>query len=83
MASVKWDADALKELELIDAAIAGRIVEKVSWLEANFSSVVPEKLSWNLRGLYKLRIGDYRVIYTLARTLIIIKAVRHRSEVYR
>ena len=82
MASAKWSEGALNDLENIDTAIARRIVEKISWLEESFSSVVPERLSWNLKGLYKLRVGDYRVIYSLTRNVVIVEAIRHRREVY-
>ena len=82
MASVKWTDGALADLDRIDAAIARRIVEKVTWFEGNFHSVVLEKLGWSLRGLYKLRVGDYRIIYTLRAEIITIEAVRHRREVY-
>jgi mRNA interferase RelE/StbE len=83
MASAKWTEDSLADLDEIDFAIARRIVEKVSWLEEHFSSVVPEKLHHSFKGLYKLRVGDYRVIYSLADNVILIEAVRHRREVYR
>jgi mRNA-degrading endonuclease RelE of RelBE toxin-antitoxin system len=33
--------------------------------------------------LFKLRVGDWRVIYTIEKDAIIIKAVGHRREIYR
>ena len=39
-------------------------------------------LRHRLKGYWKLRVGDYRVVYTLrGRTLIVI-AIRHRKLVY-
>ena len=64
MASVKWSADALKDLERIDSATAERIVEKAKWFEENFNDVIPEKLHGEFRDLYKLRAGDYRIFYS-------------------
>jgi len=82
MVSVKWSADALRDLERIDVVIAERIVRKVVWFEKNFSSTVPEKLHRSLKDLYKLRVGDYRVIYSVHANMLIIEAVGHRREIY-
>ena len=83
MASLKWSTDALEDLEQLDFVIAQRVVAKVKWLEDNFSDVVPEKLRYDLRGQYKLRVGDYRAVYTVHDELIIIQAVGHRRDMYR
>ena len=41
-------------------------------------------LAGRLRGLLRLRVGDYRALYTLDREnrRIIVRAVGHRSDVY-
>ena len=83
MASARWSTDALKDLEKIDFPIVERIVEKTNWLEKNFATVVPEKLHRELADLYKLRVGDYRVIYSIRGDVIFIQSVRHRRDVYR
>ena len=36
----------------------------------------------DLYGCYKLRVGDYRVIYFLKAHTVYIVAIRHRREVY-
>lgn len=82
MASLKWSADALRDLENIDAVIARRILEKTSWFESHFSEIVPEKLHHDLKQFYKLRVGDYRVVYEIRGSLIIINAVGHRKDIY-
>lgn len=83
MASVKWSADALQDLKEIDRIIGKRIVEKVIWFEQNFAAVAPEPLRHNFRGLYKLRAGDYRAVYSMHGSIIIIEMVRHRCEAYK
>ena len=82
MASVKWTRDALKDLEKIDRIIVVRILDKIRWFESNFTSVIPEPLHRNLRGLYKLRVGDYRVVYGIAGKLVTIFQIGHRSDLY-
>ena len=39
-------------------------------------------LRQGLRGFRKLRIGDYRVIFSMDKRRIVIVAIRHRSKVY-
>lgn len=83
MVSVRWNEDALKDLEKIDNIIARRIVEKVTWLGKNLAEIVPEKLHRDLAGLYKLRVGDYRVEYSIREDIVAIEAVGHRRDIYR
>lgn len=83
MASVKLNADALKDLERIDPIIVKRIIAKAMWLGENVVNIVPEPLHHGLRGLYKLRIGNYRAVYSMNDDAIFIEAVGHRRDVYK
>jgi len=42
-----------------------------------------EALHGEFEGLYKLRVGDYRVIYALIEEGVLILRIRHRSKAYR
>jgi mRNA interferase RelE/StbE len=42
-----------------------------------------EALHGEFEGLYKLRFGEYRVIYTLTEEGVIVLRIRHRSKAYR
>ena len=59
-----------------------RILKKVSWLSNNFDSITPESLSGDFNGAFKLRLGDWRVVYTIENYLI-IQAVGHRREIFK
>ncbi len=83
MASVKWSTHALENLDELDPLIRERVLSKVSWLEENFADIVPEPLHRELKGLYKIRIGDYRTVYSVRRNAITIESVGHRREIYR
>lgn len=63
MYEIEFQPHAVKDLERLDRAVAGRILRKIRWLVANFDSLNPEPLAGELEGLLKLRVGDYRVIY--------------------
>ena len=41
-----------------------------------------EALLGEFKGLFKLRIGDYRVIYTLVEGDVLVLRIGHRSRVY-
>jgi mRNA interferase RelE/StbE len=76
---------AHRELAQLDKQAGRRIVQRIQWLAQNLDMIRPEALSGSLAGLYKLRVGDYRVIYEVLQpeVTIIIHAVGHRRDVYR
>jgi len=75
---------ASRELARLDKPIAKRIVERIYWLTENLDKANPKALKGDLAGLYKLREGDYRIIYEIIRKekIILIHSVGHRREVY-
>ena len=64
---------------------AQRILTKIRWLAENFDAIRPEQLTGQWAGAYKLRVGDYRVLYTHGTAVgeLVIHLFRHRREVYR
>ena len=84
MASVKWSEEALDSLATLDPFVREQVLTKVSWLGGNFGVIVREKLHGELKNAYKLRVGNYRVIYSVQlRDSIIIELVGHRSTIYK
>ena len=76
---------ATRELAKLDKPIGRRIVRRIRWLAENLEIARLEALTENLTGFYKLRVGDYRVIYEILHDedSIVIHAIGHRREVYR
>jgi mRNA interferase RelE/StbE len=76
---------ATKELGKLDKLVAKRIVERVNWLAENLKRVHLKTLTGEFEGLFKLRVGDYRVIYELIHSeqMIIVHVIGHRREIYR
>ena len=75
---------ARKEIDGLPANIKSRIAEVLS----NVLSKDPftgKALKAELKGLYSYRVGDYRIIYAVARRELMIQIVKvmHRREVYR
>ncbi|HHN64002.1 MAG TPA: type II toxin-antitoxin system RelE/ParE family toxin [Nitrospirae bacterium] len=85
MYSIQLLDEAIDELSQIDKPIAKRITKKIKWLSENIEDIQPEGLTGDLTGLYKLRVGSYRVIYEILEEerLIIIHAIGHRSKIYK
>lgn len=85
MATVRISDRAARDLAGLDRAVAQRIIARIQWLAENLSQIRPEPLAGEFAGLFKLRVGDYRVIYQIldgGATLLIL-AVGHRREIYR
>ena len=83
--TVEFTDQAADDLAEITKTIAQRILDKIHWLSANCGSLMPAALAGDLAGIYKLRVGDYRVLYTLkndARSVCILR-IRHRRDVYK
>ena len=83
MLKVEWSKQAAKELDKIDFKIAQRLVSKISWLAQNFSYLTPEPLHGTFKGTYKLRVGDYRIVYILRNEIMVILSAGHRKEIYK
>jgi len=85
MAQVEFTESAQNDLARLDKPIAQRVLKKLRWLAENFEVVTPEALTGQWQGVFKLRVGDYRVLYTsdLEKQKIIVRFVRHRREVYK
>ena len=83
MAKIEWIEGAVRDLGKLDRQIAQRILRKVDWFSKNFPLVVPEPLTGELKGTYKLRVGDWRIIYTVKVDAMIIQSIDHRREIYK
>lgn len=84
MFHVEFTPQALEDLSQLDRGIADRIVAKIQWLAEQYDHVQHEPLT-GLAGLYKLRVGDWRVLYTTdpAARMITTHVIAHRSTVYK
>jgi len=81
---LKWDIRAYKELKKIDNLDAISILNAASRLVDDPSAdCMP--LEGKFKNKFRLRVGDYRVIYWIKpdENTIFIITVKHRREVYR
>ncbi|MBW2108303.1 MAG: type II toxin-antitoxin system RelE/ParE family toxin [Deltaproteobacteria bacterium] len=85
MYNVEFTREAEADLIPLSKPIAQRILKKLRWLAENLDVITPEPLTGQWHGTFKLRIGDYRVLYTFNKTQqkIIVHLVGHRSKIYK
>jgi len=80
MYSIKWEERALREIEKLEKVIYSRIFKKIDELKYGFDSSDIKKMQGGEK--YRLRIGDYRVIFSIKKETIIIWKVEHRKNIY-
>ncbi|MEK6825845.1 MAG: type II toxin-antitoxin system RelE/ParE family toxin [Nanoarchaeota archaeon] len=77
---IEWKENALRNLRKIEISIVRRVIKNVEEMQEDpFSKDVKK-----LRGCqeYRLRVGDYRIIFSLEKDIITILKVGHRQQVY-
>jgi len=76
---------AAEDLARLDRPVSRRIAKRLAWLASNLDGIRPEAMTGDLSGFYKLRVGDYRVIYQILvnEQTVLIHAIGHRREIYR
>jgi mRNA interferase RelE/StbE len=80
---ITFARSARKELENLDTPIVNRIFPKIEALAKEARPAGCRKLQGE-KNLWRIRIGDYRVIYAVyeSERRVDIIAVRHRSKAY-
>ncbi len=82
---IKFHRNAAKAYQRLPKAVKQRIDEAIETLRAKpFYGKDICKFSGKLEGLYRLRVGEYRVIYRILeeQRLVIVEAIGARGEVY-
>ena len=81
--TILWERRAIKELEALPRKAQQRIVLAVDRLRGKPLS--GKILAGEWKGLRRLRIGEYRIIYGFdgRQILVTILRVGHRREIYR
>lgn len=82
--SVEISERAYDALERLDKSVARRIRDKIRWLAQHAGSMPHEALKGEFAGMFRIRIGHYRVIYAVdhAARRILIELIGHRRDIY-
>ncbi len=79
--NIEFKPRAVKDFETFPLRIQRRILAGIEKMSDNLSGDV--KCLTNSTPEYRLRVGDYRVLFEIESQFIIIYRIRHRREAYR
>ena len=77
---VEYSELALRNLRALPKTIAAQIIRKISRLEKG--------LHGNIKRLqkadfgYRLRMGDYRILFDVQRDRLLVQRIGHRKDIY-
>lgn len=77
---IVYTAVALEDLRRLPKRFATQVVAKISRLEQGLSGDIKRLTSFDCD--YRLRCGDYRVLFDLEDERVIIHRIRHRKQAY-
>jgi len=80
MYNIEWKEHALESLEKLENSVVRRIIKKVEELTENPFYKDIKKLKGN--DYYRLRVGDYRIIFSIEGNIIQILKIGHRKNIY-
>ncbi len=82
--TVEFERSAKKDLDRLDQPVRARILRKITALADDPRPAGVVRL-FNRRGMWRIRVGDYRVIYEIEDDRLVVAVVRiaSRSIVYR
>jgi mRNA interferase RelE/StbE len=72
---------AIKDLKSMPKQDAQRIVKKIKVLENGLSGDI--KRLTNFTPEYRMRVGDYRVLFEIEESMVTVYRIKHRKEAYR
>ncbi len=70
------------DLPLINTKLKDRIKKAIETRLMTVPHLYGEPLRKTLKGYWKLRVGDYRVVFKIVKDEIWILGIRHRRDVY-
>lgn len=84
MFEVLLERSAAKDLRRLSSRVHDQVVDRIAALARNPRPFGSRKLSGSEND-WRIRVGDYRVIYEIADKIRVVRVyrIRHRREVYR
>ncbi len=85
MYRLDFSSDGETSFELLDKEVAQRVLNKLKWFLQNIENIPLLPLHGKYSGLFKLKVGEWRVIYEVKHDgkVVTIHKVGHRREIYR
>ena len=80
--NIEYDPKAVKQLQKLNKHEASKILDGIESYAGNPIKTKIKKLKTPFEGAYRLRIGDYRVVFYEEENLMLISKIAHRKQVY-
>jgi mRNA interferase RelE/StbE len=81
---IQLTKSAVKDYSKINEPIKSQLKNHINQLQIKGLETIGIKpLTGNLKGLFRLRVGDYRIIFSKEENLISIISILHRKDVYK
>ncbi|WP_234708805.1 MULTISPECIES: type II toxin-antitoxin system RelE family toxin [Kamptonema] len=77
---VEFKPKAIKDLESLPVEVQNRVLTKIELMQNNLTGDV--KRLTNYTPEYRLRVGDYRVLFEIEEDVLVIYRVKHRKDAY-
>ena len=71
-----------EDLSLLNRDLHDRIIHAIERRLTTEPLQYGEPLRHRFKGCWKLRVGDYRIVYMFFQHVVLIVAIRHRKNVY-
>ena len=81
--AIKYSKPASKELESLPLDIQNRVTRAIDALAENARPIGSKKLAGS-KNKYRVRVGQYRVVYEIyaKEIIVLIVRIRHRKDAY-
>ena len=77
---IEFKPRAIRDLKTVDQTQVRRITEKIRLLEDNLAGDV--KRLTNSTSEFRLRVGDYRILFEIESDKVVVYRIRHRKDAY-
>lgn len=77
---VEFKPRAIKDLQSLPVEVQSRVLAKIEVMQNNLTGDI-KKLT-NHTPEFRLRVGDYRVLFEVVGELLVIYRVKHRKDAY-
>ena len=78
---IQFKPRAGRDIERLPSRIQAQVLARIEEMSNDLKGDV--KRLTNFTPEYRLRVGDYRVLFEVEKETIVIYRIRHRREVYR
>ena len=80
--NITYKKSVIKDISRLDKKEARRIIDKIETDLSDGAEAYPV-LKGDFAGLRKMRVGDYRVVFTIIDNNVLVLRVGHRREIYK